>query len=461
MRNDTLLINLADALGHDAIAIGDAVDAGHDVDFGGDHAQRPAALLKPRSTAELSRLLALCSAARQPVVVQGGMTGLCGGATPQPGEIAVSLERLVGIEELDRDSMTLTALAGTPLQAVQEAAAAAGLSFPLDLGARGSCTIGGNIATNAGGNQVLRFGMMRSLVLGLEAVLADGTVVSSMNRLIKNNAGYDLKQLFIGSEGTLGVVTRAVLRLWPAMPAKTAALVAVPDFPACVALLHALQGRLGGSLSAFEAMWASYFDCVVERVPSVRSPFATSYPLYVLVQSEGTEHARDLERMEAVLGELLEEGVVQDACIAQSERERESFWKIRDGIGEIKAELQPIAAFDISVPISDMPEFLEVIGTELEQRFRGITVLVFGHVGDNNLHVDATTGRREDLAGIAEIVYRAASALGGSIAAEHGVGVARRRYLHLSRTSAEIDLMRRLKTTLDPHDILNPGRVIP
>ena len=461
MPDQSLLDQLAAALGSDAVAVGDAIGAGHEVDFGGELACRPAALLKPRSTEQVSRALALCSAARAPVVVQGGMTGLCGGATPQPGEIALSLERLVGIEELDRDSMTLTALAGTPLQAVQEAAAAAGLCFPLDLGARGSCTIGGNIATNAGGNQVLRFGMMRSFVLGLEAVLADGTVVSSLNRLIKNNAGYDLKQVFIGSEGTLGVVTRAVLRLWPAMPAKTAALVAVADFPACVALLQALQGRLGGSLSAFEAMWASYFDCVIERVRTLRSPFSLQYPLYVLVQSEGTDHARDLERMETVLGELLAEGVLLDASIAQSERERETFWKIRDAIGEIKAELQPIAAFDISVPIRDIPAFLDTIGTELERRFRGITVLVFGHVGDNNLHVDATTGRREDLAGIAEIVYRAASALGGSIAAEHGVGVARRRYLHLSRAPAEIDLMRRLKTALDPQNILNPGRVIP
>jgi FAD/FMN-containing dehydrogenase len=440
---------------------GSRVGARYAVDFSGDNACLPRAVLRPASTDELAAVLAQCSSAGLALVVQGGMTGLCGGATPQAGEIAVSLERMSGIETLDRESMTMTVLAGTPLQAVQSAAAEAGLFFPLDLGARGSCTIGGNIATNAGGNQVLRFGMMRNLVLGLEAVLADGTIVSSMNRLIKNNAGYDLKQLFIGSEGTLGIVTRAVLRLWPALPAKTAAIVAVRDFGGCVALLHALHGRLGGSLSAFEAMWSSYFDCVIENVKDLRSPLDADYPLYVLVQTEGTDHAADRERMEAVLGDLLGADIVVDAAIAQSERERESFWQIRDGIAEITPLLQPLVAFDVSVPIRDMPAFIDTAQTALAAEFPGIRSLVFGHVGDNNLHLTATTGNHDDHARISEIVYRATSAVGGSIAAEHGVGVSRRQYLKLSRSPEEIDLMRRLKQTLDPQDILNPGRVIP
>jgi FAD/FMN-containing dehydrogenase len=456
-----LIEELGDTLGPDGLLIGAAVGERYSVDFGGENPLLPEVVLRPRSTEEVSRILKACASVGQAVVIQGGLTGLCGGATPQADEIALSLERLNGIDELDRDSMTMTVLAGTPLQTVHEAAAETGLCFPLDLGARGSCTIGGNIATNAGGNQVLRFGMMRSLVLGLEAVLADGTIVSSLNRLIKNNAGYDLKQLFIGSEGTLGVVTRAVLRLYPAMPAKTAAIVAVSDFGACVRVLQTLQARLGGSLSAFEAMWASYYHCVIEGIEELRSPLESDYPLYVLVQSEGTDHGADLERMESVLGDLLEEGILLDAAIAQSARETASFWQIRDGIAEITPLLQPLVAFDVSVPIRDMPKFLDQVNANLEAAFPGITALVFGHVGDNNLHLTATTGKKGDIGRICEIVYAATSELAGSIAAEHGIGVSRRRYLGLSRTEAEIALMHRLKAALDPAGILNPNRVLP
>jgi FAD/FMN-containing dehydrogenase len=460
MIDDSLKSKLLDALGADGFITGSEISERYEVDFSGENACLPTAVLRPATVEQLAAAVAACSATGQHIVVQGGMTGLCGGATPRPGEVAISLERLSGIEQLDRESMTMTVLAGTPLQAVQEAAADAGLFFPLDLGARGSCTIGGNIATNAGGNQVIRFGMMRNLVLGLEAVMADGTIVSSLNKLIKNNAGYDLKQLFIGSEGTLGIVTRAVLRLYPALPAKTAAIVAVSDFDACVSLLHSLQGRLGGSLSAFEAMWASYFDCVISRLEKLRSPFDTGYPLYILVQSEGTDHDSDRERLETILGELLENGIVLDAAVAQSERDTETFWQIRDGIAEITAMLQPLVAFDVSVSISDMPGFLTAAQAALGSAFPGVTNLVFGHIGDNNLHLTVTTGKHEDLKPITEIVYQATSNAGGSIAAEHGVGVLRRDYLHLSRTETEIALMRTLKASLDPKGILNPGRVI-
>ena len=366
-----------------------------------------------------------------------------------------------GIEEIDRESMTATVLAGTPLQSLQDAAAEAGFLFPLDLGARGSCTIGGNIATNAGGNQVIRFGMMRNLVLGLEAVLADGTVVSSMNKMLKNNAGYDLKQLFIGTEGTLGIVTRAVLRLFPKLPARTTALCAVKDFADCVRLLQSLQSRLAGSLSAFEAMWAPYFHYVVDHVEGLRSPFDTEYPIYVLIETEGTDQAADHERMETALEAGFDAGIVIDAALAQSDRESESLWKIRDGIGDITPMLQPMVAFDVSMPIGEMPAFLARVDREFEAQFDTVSCLIFGHIGDNNLHLAVTTGREADLHTLCDIVYAATGAHSGSVSAEHGVGVLRRKYLHFSRNEAEIALMRRLKSALDPKGILNPNRVVP
>jgi FAD/FMN-containing dehydrogenase len=461
MPEASLISELRDRLGEQAVLSGDAAGAKHHVDFSHERPCAPIAVLRPGSTAELATMLAACSKNGQHVAVQGGLTGLSGGATPQHGEIAISMERMSGIEEIDSDSMTATVLAGTPLQTVQDAAAGAGFLFPLDLGARGSCTIGGNIATNAGGNQVLRFGMMRNLVLGLEAVLADGTIVSSMNKMLKNNAGYDLKQLFIGTEGTLGIVTRAVLRLFPKMPARTTAICAVESFEKCVELLQALQGQLSGALSAFEAMWAPYFHYVIDRVEGVRSPFQDRYPIYVLIQTEGTDHAGDRERMENTLESVLDNGTIVDAAIAKSDGEIESFWKIRDGIGEITPLLQPMLSFDVSMPISEMPEFLARVERELEAGFDNVTNLIFGHIGDNNLHLAVTTGRDEDLAGLREVVYSVTGAHSGSVSAEHGIGVLRRDYLHFSRNEAEIDVMRRLKAALDPQGILNPGRVIP
>jgi FAD/FMN-containing dehydrogenase len=459
--NDTLQSALRRHVGTEQVLVGAEVGPAYHVDFSHENPCPPIAVVRPASTAEVAAVLRECHAARARVVVQGGRTGLSGGATPQPGEIALSLERLSGIEEIDRASQTMTVRAGTPLELVQRAAADAGYLFPLDLGARGSCTIGGNIATNAGGNQVIRFGMMRNLVLGLEAVLADGTVVSSLNKLLKNNAGYDLKQLFIGTEGTLGVVTRAVLRLFPRNPGKVTALCALRGFDDAVELLHGLQRRLGGSLSAFEAMWAAYFHYVIANASGVRSPFEREYPFYVLVEAEGPDDAAERARLESALEAALAEELIADAAIAQSDRETQSFWKIRDSIGEITPMLQPMLAFDVSLSLGEMPHFLARVDADFARFERPVTSLVFGHIGDNNLHLAVTTHSEEDLDRLCDTVYTAVGAHGGSISAEHGIGVLRRDYLHHSRSPAELELMRRLKTALDPHGILNAARVIP
>jgi len=421
----------------------------------------PVAVVRPGSTAEVAALLQVCHAASQPVVVQGGLSGLCGGGNPRGGEVALSLERLSGVEEIDSASMTMTVKAGTPLQLVQEAAEQAGFIFPLDLGARGTCNIGGNISTNAGGNQVLRFGMTRNLVLGLEAVLADGTVISAMNKMLKNNAAYDLKHLFIGTEGTLGIVTRAVLRLFPRARSRCSALVALADFDSVINLLQRVSRDFGGALSTFEVMWHSYYHFITDHVTGISSPFNERYPLYVILELEGSDADKDQAHFEDTLGTVLEEGLIIDATIAASQREREAYWKIRDGVAEIGQFLKDTANFDVSVPISVMQPFLAAVDKELQASIPACKMLVFGHIADSNLHFICYTGRREDIKPIYAIVYRIVGEYQGSVSAEHGIGVQKINYLQHSRTPAELALMRTLKLAMDPKGILNPGRVLP
>jgi FAD/FMN-containing dehydrogenase len=443
------------------ILTGADIGASHHHDWSVETPCAPQALLRPGNTQEVAAILRACNEAGQAVVVQGGLSGLCGGATPREGEVALSLERLSGIEEIDVAAMTMTVKAGTPLQLVQEAAAREGFVFPLDLGARGTCSIGGNISTNAGGNQVLRFGMMRNLVLGLEAVLPDGTVISSMNKMLKNNAGYDLKQLFIGSEGTLGIVTRAVLRLLPKTSSRVSALIALPDFPAVIAVMQRLSRGFGGGLSAFEVMWSSYYRYITEEVGKVRSPFEERHPLYLLAELEGSDEARDRATYATALGEMLEEGLILDAVLASSERERGGFWQIRDGVAELGNYLKGAANFDVSVPISSMEAFLVEVENGIKRAFPDATLLAFGHIADSNLHFICATGQREDLKKIYEVVYAAVGRFHGSVSAEHGIGVQKIPYLYHSRSPEELTLMRTLKAALDPKGILNPGRVLP
>jgi len=419
----------------------------------------PLALLRPRSTAEVAAILKFCHAERLAVVPWGGQSGLVDG-TYAEGAIALSLERMNRIEEIDETGSTMTVEAGCVLQTVCDAADAKGLFFPLDLGARGSATIGGNIATNAGGNRVIRYGMMRELVLGLEAVLADGTIVSSLNHLIKNNAGYDLKQIFIGSEGTLGIVTRAVLRLRPKPATQNMALLAVDRFEHLPRILRSLERGLGGALSAFEVMWEDFYKLVTTPPASGRAPLAYGHGYYVLVEALGGDADGDTARFERILSSELERGDIADAAIAKSKAECDRLWALRDDVLQV-ARNAPIFTFDVSLKIADMDAYVNAVHAALRARWPAATMMVFGHLGDGNLHVipGVGEGSRPTRKAVEEIVYSALK--GGSVSAEHGIGLEKRDYLSWCRAPEEIVLMRSLKQALDPRGILNPGKVFP
>ena len=420
----------------------------------------PAAVLRPRSTDEVATILRAAHAAGQPVTAWGGKTGLVDGCRVADGALALSLERMNRIEAIDPVAGSMTVEAGCVLQTACEAAEAEGLLLPLDLGARGSATIGGNISTNAGGNRVIRYGMMRELVLGLEAVLADGTVISSMKQLIKNNTGYDLKQLFIGSEGTLGIVTRAVIRLQPLPASQNVAFLGVQSFEQLPRLLRRLESELGGALTAFEVMWDDFYQLVTTEPARGRPILEGRYPYYVLVEASGADAAQMEARFEAVLAGALEAGEADDAVIAKTGAERAQIWALRDDVGQTGRN-RPIYTFDVSLGVRHMEAYVAGLRRTLAARWASPTCVVFGHLGDGNLHVIVGVGESgpELRHAVEEIVYRPLSEIGGSISAEHGIGLQKRDFLPLSRSPAEIALMRTLKQALDPKGILNPGKI--
>jgi FAD/FMN-containing dehydrogenase len=422
-------------------------------------AMAPVAVVRPADTGELAAVLRTCRDHGASVTVQGGLTGLCGGAIPGPGDLALSLERMTGVIEVDRRAMTLTAWAGTPVQAAQEAAAAEGLMFPIDLGARGSATLGGIVATNAGGNRVLRYGMTRAAVLGLEAVLADGTVLSSLGKMLKNNAGFDLKQLFVGSEGLLGVVTRVVFALQPLPTWTGLALAGVADFDAAADLLALARQRLGPGLSAFEVMWPDYWRMVTENVAGRRDPFAGTHGLYVLIEAQG----RDGDGFEAFLEEAFEAGGVADAVVARSLAEMDKLWAIRDASAEIEPVLGDHESFDVGLAPGEVGRFVDTCRARLAAEAPASRAVFFGHAADGNIHVMASlpVPGAEGRHLLERIVYETTAAFAGTISAEHGIGRLKRPWLAHSRAAAEIDLMRRLKAMLDPTGVLNPGKVLP
>ena len=443
------------------ILTGRDIDARYHTDMAGVPVAPPLAVARPRNTEDVSKILKLCHQARVAVTTQGGMTGLVRATMPLAGEIVLSTERMNAIEEIDTGGGVVITQTGVPLQRLQERVGEHGFMFPLDLGARGSCTIGGNISTNAGGNRVIRYGMTRDLVLGLEAVLADGTILSGARKYIKNNTGIDLKQLFVGTEGTLGVVTRAALRIFPAPAEQQVALCALPSFDKVRALLALARTRLAGDLTAFEVMWNEYYRLTTELVKGVAAPLPTNHPFYVLLEASGSDSERIRNDLELMLETALEEETILDATIASSGAAAAAIWKIRDSSVELSRAQGPGGVgFDISLAIDGMEAFAKAINKALKQIDKDAYAIVFGHAGDGNLHVNArytpTQDRTEE---ITELVYGITGDFAGFISAVNGIGILKRPYLKLSRSEEEIETMRTLKRALDPHGILNPGRI--
>lgn len=454
-----LITELRRTLGEAAVRIGSDIPARNQSDAAGEETVEPLALLLPRSTEDVSAALALCHAAGQAVVPQGGMTGLVDASRPGEQEIAISLEKMTGIAEVDTVSGTISGWAGTPLQVIQDAAEEAGMMVGIDLGARGSCTIGGNVATNAGGNSVLRFGMTRANVRGLEAVLADGRVLRSNSKMIKNNTGFDWPQLLIGSEGTLGIVTRVTLALHPKPAAISTALAMVPDNDTALSLLRDLGARLPGGLLVYEALWKEVYGIATGKM-GLKAPFPATDAVYLLIEAPeaSTSGTALLDALQA----NMEAGYVTDAAIAQSEGDRKSFWALRESVYEHNRIFPPGVGFDVSFPLDRMGDAVDLLRSRIEAQFPGAAWVVFGHLADSNIHVNvmAEPSGPETRKRAENLVYAVVGKLGGSVSAEHGIGRMKAPYLHLTRSPEELHLMADIKRMFDPKNILSPGRVL-
>jgi FAD/FMN-containing dehydrogenase len=438
-------------------------------DWRGRYQGRALAVVRPGTTEEVAAVVRLCAEERVPIVPQGGNTGQCGGATPDGtgNAIVLSLARLSRIRGIDPDNATLTAEAGVPLVAVQRAAADAGLHFPLSLAAEGSCTIGGNLSTNAGGTAVLRFGNARELVLGIEVVLADGRIWNGLRGLRKDNTGYDLKQLFIGAEGTLGIVTAAVLKLFPAPRTQVTALAAIADVAKAVHLLSAMRRAIGDRLTGFELMSAYSLSLSRKHQPALPDPLP-GYAWYALVQADDSASDSPLPaQVEQALGNALDAGIALDATVAQTLEQAKALWTLREDIAEAQRREGPNIKHDISIPVSAIPRFLDEAAAALNAAFPGVVFVTFGHLGDGNLHYNLAGPSGEDAAAFManadranRIVHDLVAAHRGSISAEHGIGQQKRGELARYKSEVELDLMRRVKAAIDPAGIFNPGKML-
>ncbi|MFT0851537.1 FAD-binding oxidoreductase [Achromobacter sp. F4_2707] len=466
------LEELARLLGAQHVLTGDDA-APYLVDWRGRYSGNAFGVVKPGSTQELAAVVKWCVANQVPMVPQGGNTGLCGGATPDTsGEaLLVSMARMNAVRQIDTDNDTMVVEAGCILQQVQQAAQDAGRLFPLSLAAEGSCTIGGNLATNAGGTQVLRYGNARDLVLGLEVVTADGEIWDGLRGLRKDNTGYDLRNLYIGSEGTLGFITAASLKLYPLPVAQCTALLALESIHNAVAVLSVARKGFAAALTGFELIAANCLQGVVRCFPEQRLPFegasagAPWFALLELSDSESEAHAR--ERFEAVVGDCLEQGLIIDAVIAENVAQSQALWHLRESIPLAEKAFGKSVKHDVSVPVSNIAEFVETTNAILQVNFPGVEHVIFGHLGDGNLHYNVAPGTAfteeallERQSDIHALVHDRVHAYHGSISAEHGVGQLKRDYLPRYKSDVEMSLMRRIKAALDPAGLMNPGKLL-
>ncbi|MEO7938671.1 MAG: FAD-binding oxidoreductase [Burkholderiaceae bacterium] len=420
-----------------------------------------ATVVRPRTPQALAAVVQRFAAAGIRMVVQGGMSGLVGGGAPCPGEVVVSTELLRAIEDCDILGGTMTVQAGVTLQAVQEEAQRHGLFYPVDMGSRGSCVIGGNLATNAGGNRVLQYGMTRASVLGLEVVLADGSVLSLLGQVIKDNAGYDLKQLFIGSEGTLGFITRVVLRLQPLPRERVTIALGLHSLPAVLEALVACRRHFGPGLTAFEVMWRDFFSYVTGELGIGRDPFDGQAAMVVLIEVSCFDASaeRDLERITESLQAIAAQLATDHVVIAKSLAQASALWQVRDASGEVARSLGDYLSFDISIPTRRLQVVLDRIHAGLRALAPQLRCMTYGHLGDGNLHL-LIAGHGALAQQVEQLVYTEVQACGGSISAEHGIGLAKRDALQQVMPAPALRLMRRIKSALDPHGLINHGRVL-
>ena len=464
--SDGLLQRLAGAVGASRVLTATADVAPYCTDWRGRYTGAARCVVLPGSTAEVAAVVRACADAGAAIVPQGGNTGLCGGATPTGGEVVVALTRLNRIRALDADNNSITVEAGCTLHAVQEAARAADRLFPLSLAAEGSATLGGNLSTNAGGVQVLRYGNARELTLGLEVVLADGQVWDGLRGLRKDNTGYDLKHLFIGAEGTLGLITAATLKLFPRPRTRATAWAAVADPAAAVALLGRLRDAAGDNVTAFEIVGRTALDLVLKHIPQSREPLAGRPAWQVLVELSGA--APELEStLEKALHEAAADSLVADAVVAASEAQAAALWALRENVSEAQKIEGVSIKHDIAVPVSRIAEFIARADAALAQAFPGVRVVCFGHIGDGNLHYNQSKADAESNAefiartpAVNRVVHDLVHELGGSISAEHGLGQLKREEVLRYKSGTEMELMRAVKRALDPRGLLNPGKVL-